>query len=200
MELLCTVQTTRWHLAVKLIEPCSLKIPGFPPWPLPTLFIQPTLSLCKRGFSPVSIFHITSCLLVLCELRSSGASVHGLCALWQVHSPLWDGMHGWLTLNQPICHPQRGGGVCMCVCVCIFFSCSLNSMWLSHNMYVLILHMTLERAGVYVSPIVSGNPTLLLLISPLEETEFQIRPMKTCRVFMQNKSRLLFFEAAEEGT
>lgn len=62
-----------------------------------------------------------------------------LCVLWQVHCPLWDGMHGWLTLTQPICHPHRGGGVCVCVCarvcvrVCVFVliptQCGHHTIW-----------------------------------------------------------------------
>lgn len=102
---------------------------------------SPRRCYVKEDFHTGLFFHIV-CLLVLCVLVSSGASVHWLCrVLWQVHRPLWDRMHGWLTSIWPICHPQRGGGECVCVL-------SYHSMGPSHNIRVLIFHMTLGGAGM----------------------------------------------------
>lgn len=132
------------------------------------------------------------------ELRSICPSVVP-CVLWLVHHPLWGGMHGWLTLTiQTFVTPRGGGGGCVCMLVCLCMSvciCShTHSVWASHNMSVLKLYMTLEGAGVGLCPIVSGNPTLQLLISPLQETQLLIRPLNTCKVFMQNISWLFLFQ------
>lgn len=108
---LCTVQTPHWHLLSESYWVLQPDNHWFSLWPLALFAYSAHLVvMLKRIFSSFytgGVFHITSCLLALCALMSSRASVrwmHGV--LWQVHCPLWDGMHGWLI--QPICQPQRG--------------------------------------------------------------------------------------------
>ncbi len=195
----CTVQTPHWHCgseAYRVLQPDNH---WFPCDLSPLCLFSPSCHYMKEDFlqcpywSGFSYYFMSPGFMWTRELRSLCRPVV-LCVLWQVHCPRWDGMHGWLTLTQPICHPHRGGGgyVCVCVCVCALVClcvsvciCShTDSVWPSHNASVMILHMTLKGAGVDICPIVSGNPTLLLLISPLEETQLLIR-MKTCSIYAE---------------